>query len=60
MANVKLYRVSVKQGQITFAKGQQPNPVKADRQENSGGHRVPSGQTASSFSLMYALIILKD
>lgn len=52
--------VCVGQGLITWAKGQQPNLVKALRQENSGGHRDWSGQMLSSSSPMYVLIILKD
>lgn len=48
------------QGLITWARGQQPNLVKALRQENSEGQRDWSGQILSSSSPMYVLIILKD
>lgn len=54
------YRQLVGQSLITWARGQQPNLVKALRQENSGGHRDWSGQMLSSSSPMYVLIILKD
>lgn len=47
-------------GLITWARGQQPNLVKAFRQENSAGHRDWSGQTLSSSSPWLLLIILKD
>lgn len=52
--------ICIGQGLITWAMGQQPNLVKALRQENSGGHRDWSGQMLSSSSPMYVLIILKD